>query len=124
MKTEIIKTTTEVKSNINASVIMGGDDASHTSSNNDIINIIFKNEKGSGGEFYKSWGVYFEGQNYKFDTIVLAWGDDGLYGEGWTQLSDAVADIVGGGFESFIDIKNAFRMNADKLKIEMKPLGY
>jgi hypothetical protein len=69
--------------------------------------------------FCKSWGVYFEGQNYKFDTIVLAWGDDGLYGEGWTQLSDAVADIVGGGFESFIDIKNAFRMNADKLKIKI-----
>jgi hypothetical protein len=36
----------------------------------------------------------------------------------------SVADIVGGGFEGFIDIKNAFRMNADKLKIEMKPLGY
>jgi hypothetical protein len=26
---------------------------------------------------------------------VLSWGDDGFYGEGWTQLSDAVADIVG-----------------------------
>jgi hypothetical protein len=93
-------------------------------SNIDTVKIIFKNERGSDGQFCKSWGVYFEGQNYKFDTIVLAWGDDGLYGEGWTQLSDAVADIVGGGFESFIDIKNAFRMNADKLKIEMKSLGY
>jgi hypothetical protein len=122
MTTEIIKTTTEVKSNISVSVIRGGDDASHTPNNND--NIIFKNERGSDGEFYKSWGVYFKGQNYKFDTIVLSWGDDGFYGEGWTQLSDAVADIVGEGFESFIDIKNAFRVNADKLKIAMKPLGY
>jgi hypothetical protein len=123
MATEIIKKTTEVKGNINILASSGGGDASHTSNNNND-NIIFKNEKGSSGEFCKSWGVYFEGQNYKFDTIVLAWGDDGFYGEGWTQLSDAVADIVGGGFESFIDIKNAFRMNADKLKIEMKPLGY
>ena len=122
MATEIIKKTTEVKSNINILASSGGGDASHTSNNND--NIIFKNERGSGGEFYKSWGVYFKGQNYKFDTIVLSWGDDGFYGEGWTQLSDAVTDIVGEGFESFIDIKNAFRMNADKLKIAMKPLGY
>jgi hypothetical protein len=31
MATKIIKTTTEVKSNISVSVIRGGDDASHTS---------------------------------------------------------------------------------------------
>ena len=124
MTTEIIKTTTEVKSNINILASSGGGGASHTLSNIDTVKIIFKNEKGSDGQFCKSWGVYFENQDYKFDTILLPWGDDEFYGDGWTQLSDSVADIIGGGFNGFVGIKNAFRVNADKLKIAMKPLGY
>jgi hypothetical protein len=40
------------------------------------------------------------------------------------RCSDSVADIIGGGFNGFVGIKNAFRVNADKLKIAMKPLGY
>jgi hypothetical protein len=41
-----------------------------------MTKIIFKNEHGDGGEYCKSWGVYFEGQEDKFDTIILAWADD------------------------------------------------
>jgi hypothetical protein len=82
-----------------------------------MTKIIFKNEKGDGGEFHKSWGVYLEGQEDKFDTIILAWADDvDIYGEGWTQLNTEVCDVIGGGFPKLIDIKNAYRKNADKLK--------
>lgn len=96
-----------------------------------MTKIIFKNEKGSNGEFYKSWGVYLEGQNDKFDTIILAWAGDGgdaygedFYGSNWTQLSSTVCDIIGGGFPKFIDIKNAYRKNADELKNMLDQLGY
>ena len=90
-----------------------------------MTKITFKNEKGDGGEFCKSWGVYFEGQEYKFDTIILAWADDVyIYGEGWTQLSSEVCDIIGGGFPKLIDIKNAYRKNANELKNILKRLGY
>jgi hypothetical protein len=82
-----------------------------------MTKITFKNEKGDGGEYCKSWGVYFEGQEDKFDTIILAWTDDvDMYGEGWTQLSADVCDVIGGGFPKLIDIKNAYHENADKLK--------
>jgi hypothetical protein len=90
-----------------------------------MTKIIFKNEKGSGGEFHKSWGVYFDGQNDKLDTIVLAWADDtDIYGEGWTQIDTTVCDIIGGGFPKFTDIKNAYRKHANELKAIFEPLGY
>jgi hypothetical protein len=96
-----------------------------------MIKIQFKNEKGSDGEFQKSWGVYFEGQDYKFTTIILAWASDAdddmiddFYGDDWTTTDTWVLDIIGDGFEKFIDIKNAIREHADELKAKAEPMGY
>ena len=99
-----------------------------------MTKMIFKKEDKSTKYYENTYGVFFEGENERFDTIVLPWGERKIrykqFGGGYTQLNEGVGEIINGkaGFLRLNEIKKAYRNHVDKirqlqsrmLKIEIK----
>jgi hypothetical protein len=87
-----------------------------------MTKIIFKKENGTSKYYERTYGVYFEGHNTKFDTIVLPWGEKKIryerFGGGYTQLNEGVGEIINGkaGFLRLNEIKKAYRNHVDKIR--------
>ena len=99
-----------------------------------MTKILFKKDDKSTKYYENTYGVFFEGENERFDTIILPWGEKEIrhkmFGGGYTQLNEGVGEIINGktGFLKLNEMKKAYRSNTDKirqlqsrmLKIEIK----